>query len=257
MSGGEGNGGKKNSGEGDGGKGCKARQEGSHWPLVQLNSSIIPVGKAASQLSDNSYRDGFVASPLLLFRHHASIIPCPPLPSDVKYEESLRLELTIISSQIATAGEENCRSPSFLRQNQSVLPSLPSGIRNMRSEDQQQHEAVNDLCALLLTALRSPLIPIPFAGTDSPVAPAIQSGLRRDPAASGRLPPMSPSGMASLMLGISLSLMFCGSVAFVIGFVMMPWVLSMAMLLYFLGIVYSVFGMCKAALISPASSPPR
>ncbi|KAK8924221.1 hypothetical protein KSP39_PZI019452 [Platanthera zijinensis] len=198
-----------------------------------------------------------------LLRHYSSSATTPPsslvplLPSDVKYEESLRLELTIISSQIATAGEENRSSPRFLRQNQSALPSRALGLRSMRSEDQQQHEAVNDLCALLWTALRSPPIPIPFAGTDSPVAPAIQSGLRRDPAASGRLPPMSPSGMASLMLGISLSLMFCGSVAFVIGFMMMPWVLSMAMLLYFLGIVYSVFGMCKAALISPASSPPR
>lgn len=33
-------------------QGCKARKEGSHWhPLVQFNSSIIPVGKAASQQS--------------------------------------------------------------------------------------------------------------------------------------------------------------------------------------------------------------
>ncbi|CAA7404684.1 unnamed protein product [Spirodela intermedia] len=48
---------------------------------------------------------------------------------------------------------------------------------------------------------------------------------------------MSPTEFLSLMLGISVALMLSGSATFVLGFMLMPWVIGMAMFLFFCGIV--------------------
>ncbi|MED6187801.1 hypothetical protein PIB30_079931 [Stylosanthes scabra] len=44
-------------------------------------------------------------------------------------------------------------------------------------------------------------------------------------------------GFASLLLGISMALMLYGSVTFLIGFMLMPWVLGLVMVFYVVGIV--------------------
>ncbi|KAF5192937.1 transmembrane protein [Thalictrum thalictroides] len=67
---------------------------------------------------------------------------------------------------------------------------------------------------------------------------------------------VSPAAFASLLLGISLALMLCGSVTFVIGFILMPWVLGLVMVLYFVGIVSNLSLLGKAILCPSVSSPP-
>ncbi|QCE13081.1 hypothetical protein DEO72_LG11g74 [Vigna unguiculata] len=108
----------------------------------------------------------------------------------------------------------------------------------------QQSRALYDLSALVLNLIRSPPAPLPFSHGVPPVPS------RRSP-----LPQISPAGFASLLLGISLTLMLCGSVTFFIGFVLMPWVLGLAMLFYVAGIVssLSVFG---RSILCYATAPP-
>ncbi|TKY47782.1 hypothetical protein E2542_SST29843 [Spatholobus suberectus] len=120
--------------------------------------------------------------------------------------------------------------------------------RRRRDEDEQSR-ALYELSALVLNLIRSP--PTPLALSDD-VPPAGAASRR------SRQGQISPAGFASLLLGISLALMLCGSVTFFIGFVLMPWVLGLVMLFFVAGIFssISVFGrsiLCYAT----APTPPR
>nr|CAD1839054.1 unnamed protein product [Ananas comosus var. bracteatus] len=64
-------------------------------------------------------------------------------------------------------------------------------------------------------------------------------------------------GVASLLLGASLALMLCGSVTFVIGFILMPWVVGLLMVFYFVGIVSNLSGMGRAILCPNSPSSPK
>ncbi|XP_072972574.1 uncharacterized protein [Typha angustifolia] len=115
----------------------------------------------------------------------------------------------------------------------------------MRSEGQQSR-LIYELCALLFTILRSP--------TESP--PPLPPPPGRRSRSSMRASHVSPAGFASLLLGVSLALMLCGSVTFVVGFILMPWVIGLVMFFYFVGIVSYLSGMGRAFLCpSPPSSP--
>lgn len=103
----------------------------------------------------------------------------------------------------------------------------------------QQSRVLYELSTLLLSFLRPPPPLSVSVSTPSPPAPAP----RRRP------PEISPSGFASLLLGISLALMLCGSVTFVIGFILMPWVLGLAMIFYFVGLVSNLSGLGRAILL--------
>uniref|UniRef100_A0A6V7QUJ6 Uncharacterized protein n=1 Tax=Ananas comosus var. bracteatus TaxID=296719 RepID=A0A6V7QUJ6_ANACO len=109
-------------------------------------------------------------------------------------------------------------------------------VETMRGEDQQSR-LIYELCALLLTILRPPSHP-----------PATRTGRRA--VAPARV---TPAGFASLLLGASLALMLCGSVTFVIGFILMPWVIGLVMVFYFVGVVSSLSGLGgrSFALIPP------
>ncbi|XP_058192804.1 uncharacterized protein LOC131310036 isoform X2 [Rhododendron vialii] len=112
----------------------------------------------------------------------------------------------------------------------------------MRRQDHQQSRVYLELSALILNILRSP-----------PPTPAAPSG-----SPSRRLPQISPTGFASLLLGISLTLMLCGSITFFIGFMLMPWVLGLVMVLYVAGILSSLSIIGRAVLChatSPAAQP--
>ncbi|PKU79145.1 hypothetical protein MA16_Dca000489 [Dendrobium catenatum] len=113
----------------------------------------------------------------------------------------------------------------------------------MKPEEQQSRSSrlLDELCAFLFTTLRFPRTEIPCAG---------HTAL----AARERLPPLSPGGLTALMLGISLSLMLSGSITFMIGFMMMPWVLGMVMLLYFIGL-FSIISMLWKVVLRLSSSP--
>lgn len=119
-------------------------------------------------------------------------------------------------------------------------------ITMRRQQDHQQSRAYCELSALILNILRSPPTPIHFS--DHSPAPSVS---RRRPST----PPISPAGFASLLLGISLALMFCGSVTFFIGFMLMPWVLGLVMFFYVVGIVSSVSMIGRAILCHSSTSP--
>ncbi|KAF5952799.1 hypothetical protein HYC85_010743 [Camellia sinensis] len=123
----------------------------------------------------------------------------------------------------------------------------------MRRQDQHS-KLFYELSVMILNILRSPPTPIQF----SDHSPAIHTP---PPVSSSRrpLPPaqsMSPAGFASLLLGISLALMLCGSVTFFIGFMLMPWVIGLVMFLYVVGIV-STLSMLGRAILCHTMSPPR
>uniref|UniRef100_A0A7N0UWS1 Transmembrane protein n=1 Tax=Kalanchoe fedtschenkoi TaxID=63787 RepID=A0A7N0UWS1_KALFE len=87
-----------------------------------------------------------------------------------------------------------------------------------------------DLSSLVLTLLRSPTLPV---SASSPP----------------RLPPkITPSGVASLMFGISLAMMLCGSVTFLIGFMLMPWAIGFVVVLYIVGLVSGISMLARALL---------
>ncbi|KAF8390665.1 hypothetical protein HHK36_025192 [Tetracentron sinense] len=124
----------------------------------------------------------------------------------------------------------------------------------MRGQDQDQHSRVfNELCSLVLNILRSPLLPIPFSDPPPPpvMAPSVSSSSR--PMTTTQV---SPAGFASLLLGVSLALMLCGSVTFFIGFMLMPWVLGLVMVFYMVGIVSNLSGLGRAIFCPPAAPVP-
>lgn len=116
-----------------------------------------------------------------------------------------------------------------------------------RTREDEQSRAFYDLSAILLNLLRSPPTPLNFSN-HPPEQP-----LRRLPP-----PQISPAGFASLLLGISMALMLCGSVTFFIGFVLMPWVIGLIMVLYVAGIVTTLSDIGRSVLcyIMAAPEPP-
>ncbi|XVE85357.1 hypothetical protein DITRI_Ditri17bG0084500 [Diplodiscus trichospermus] len=119
---------------------------------------------------------------------------------------------------------------------------------NHRHRDQQSR-VFYELSALVLNLLRSPPAPMHFA--DQSPEPAI---VHHPPPASTTTT-ISPAGFAWLMLGISVSLMLCGSVTFFIGFMLMPWVIGLIMVFYVAGIVSTV-SMLGRSILCYAMAPP-
>ncbi|XP_031739870.1 uncharacterized protein LOC101218967 isoform X1 [Cucumis sativus] len=106
-----------------------------------------------------------------------------------------------------------------------------------------------ELSSLVMNILRSPPPSIPFPD-HSPVVSTASSSRRTIPAQ------ITPAGFASLLLGISLALMLCGSVTFFIGFMMMPWVIGLIMFFYVAAVV-SCLSMIGRSIICYATAPPR
>lgn len=101
-----------------------------------------------------------------------------------------------------------------------------------QSHDQHRDQlscVIYELSALVLNLLRSPPTPVPTK--------------------------ISAVGFVWLMLGISVSLMFCGSVTFFLGFMLMPWVLGLLMFFYVAGIV-STISMVGRSILCYAMAPP-
>nr|XP_043606439.1 uncharacterized protein LOC122578528 [Erigeron canadensis] len=110
----------------------------------------------------------------------------------------------------------------------------------------QQSRVFYELSALILNLIRYPPVPVQYSGE-----------VRRQPRAAP-LSQITPAGFASMLLGVSLALMLCGSITFLIGFILMPWVLGLVMLFYIAGIVSSLSILGRAIFyhtLSPAPSP--
>ncbi|KAJ7957538.1 Transmembrane protein [Quillaja saponaria] len=125
-----------------------------------------------------------------------------------------------------------------------------------RRQQDQQSRVFYELSALVLNLLRSPPTPISFSDQHpvvTPVMPPVVSSSRRSQATNQ----ISPAGFASLLLGISLSLMLCGSVTFFIGFILMPWVLGLVMVFYVAGIVstLSILGRSILCCVTAPATP--
>ncbi|KAG6781406.1 hypothetical protein POTOM_014306 [Populus tomentosa] len=118
----------------------------------------------------------------------------------------------------------------------------------MRRQNQdQQSRVLDELSALVFNLLRSPSTPISF----SDQFPVPSTSVRR------RLSGITPGEFASLLLGISLALMLCGSVTFFIGFLLMPWVLGLVMVFYVAGIVSTVSMLGRSILCYATTPSPR
>ncbi|XP_047973744.1 uncharacterized protein LOC125216151 isoform X2 [Salvia hispanica] len=117
------------------------------------------------------------------------------------------------------------------------IPGTMMGHQNHHHQDHQS-KVLYELSALVLNIIRSPPTAAPRRRWD---ALSFQS--------------MTPAGFASLLLGISLSLMLCGSVTFFLGFMLMPWVLGLVVFLYFVGIVSSI-SMIGRAILCHNPAPP-
>ncbi|XP_024995009.1 uncharacterized protein LOC112528253 [Cynara cardunculus var. scolymus] len=112
----------------------------------------------------------------------------------------------------------------------------------------QQSRVFYELSAMILNLLRYPPTPIQFSDE-------VSTSSRRQPRPAP-LSQISPAGFASLLLGISLALMLCGSITFFIGFLLMPWVLGLVLLFYVAGIVSSISMVGRAIFyhtLSPSS----
>ncbi|KAF4404697.1 hypothetical protein G4B88_006083, partial [Cannabis sativa] len=107
----------------------------------------------------------------------------------------------------------------------------------MRRQQDQQSGVLYELSSLVLNILRSPPSPIPFSDQLPEMPPTRRLSPTSSSSAASQI---SPAGFASLLLGISLALMLCGSVTFFIGFILMPWVLGLVMVFYVAGIVSSL-----------------
>ncbi|GAA0143154.1 hypothetical protein LIER_03905 [Lithospermum erythrorhizon] len=123
-------------------------------------------------------------------------------------------------------------------------------MRHQRGEDSQT-KLLSELSSLVLNMIRSP---VEFS--DKVVAaPPVEVVSRR----RKRGQQITPLGFAYFMLGISLALMLCGSLTFFIGFLLMPWVLAFAMVLYVVGVIcsLSLFGRAMLCCCSYPSSPSK
>ncbi|XP_019181146.1 PREDICTED: uncharacterized protein LOC109176157 isoform X2 [Ipomoea nil] len=125
----------------------------------------------------------------------------------------------------------------------------------MRRQQDQHSRVLHELSSMVLNIIRSPPTPIEF-NDESPADDTVVPG--PSAAVAARIQPIlqqiTPAGFASFLLGISLALMLCGSVTFFIGFMMMPWVLGLAMVLYFVGVVASLSMLGRTILCHLSSS---
>ncbi|CAI9093175.1 OLC1v1028609C1 [Oldenlandia corymbosa var. corymbosa] len=135
-----------------------------------------------------------------------------------------------------------------------------------QQQDNQQSKVFYELSAMILNILRSPPTPFDFpddvtsaSGVSGGQSSAVGVGGRRQqvgPMGAMGMGQITPAGFASLLLGISLALMLCGSVTFFIGFMLMPWVVGLVMVFYFVGLVSSLSVLGRAILCHSSSSPP-
>ncbi|TVU08803.1 hypothetical protein EJB05_42218, partial [Eragrostis curvula] len=122
----------------------------------------------------------------------------------------------------------------------ATAAALPGGMRPPAGAAAEAHQSrlLYELCALLLTIMRSP-----------------EDGAGARPRVLPRH--VTPAGVASMLLGASMALMLCGSVTFMLGFFLMPWVLGLGCVFLFVGFVTNLSGIGKAILLwtSTDSSP--
>lgn len=117
-----------------------------------------------------------------------------------------------------------------------------------RQQRDRESSVFYELSALVMNIIRSPPSSVHFSD-HSPAVVSVAQSRRPIPAQ------ITPAGFASLLLGISLALMLCGSVTFFIGFMMMPWVIGLVMFFYVAAVVSSIT-MIGRSIFCYATAPP-
>ncbi|XP_022158962.1 uncharacterized protein LOC111025409 [Momordica charantia] len=117
-----------------------------------------------------------------------------------------------------------------------------------RQQRDRESSVFYELSALVMNIIRPPPSSVHFSD-HSPAVVSVSQSRRPIPAQ------ITPAGFASLLLGISLALMLCGSVTFFIGFMMMPWVIGLVMFFYVAAVVSSIT-MIGRSIFCYATAPP-
>ncbi|KAL6587381.1 hypothetical protein OROMI_000359 [Orobanche minor] len=107
-------------------------------------------------------------------------------------------------------------------------------------EEDPQAKAVYEIWSMMVHILRTPSFPISL-GSLQPFWSAAQR----------RPHQISPAAFGLLFTGISMALMLFGIVTFVIGFVLMPLVIMLVMLFYFVRIVAKLSEIARFFLFWP------
>ncbi|KAL6514393.1 hypothetical protein OROMI_034299 [Orobanche minor] len=113
-------------------------------------------------------------------------------------------------------------------------------------EQDQQIRVLYELCAMTNHILRAPMLQFSFASLSLLFSPPSSSSSPR--------PQISPAAFGSLFIGISVSLMIFGSVTFMIGFILMPLVITLVILFYVAGFVSNLSEIGRAILSPPPYS---
>ncbi|MFS7956403.1 hypothetical protein Hanom_Chr07g00654231 [Helianthus anomalus] len=131
--------------------------------------------------------------------------------------------------------------PQYLHHN--IFMVKPPHHHNMSDQDDQS-QALYQLFSMIVNILGSPPLPIPFP------LPAAFSGTAVASSSSAPSPQVSPVGFAALFIWISMALMLFGSTIIVIGFMLMPLVIGLAMLFYLARLVSSLTYFVTGVLLS-------
>lgn len=123
----------------------------------------------------------------------------------------------------------------YLLHQENITMVAPISLQ--QQEDEDQNRVFYELCTMIIHILGSQPFPSNFP---SLFATASLSS--------------SPATFASLFLGISLALMVFGSVIFVIGLVLLPCVVGLVILFYFVDGVSNLSCLGRAFLSPPSSS---
>ncbi|KAL2906999.1 Protein spaetzle 4 [Bienertia sinuspersici] len=125
----------------------------------------------------------------------------------------------------------------------------------LRNEEDPQIRVLYDLCSMIFHTLQYPSsITHSLPAAFSSEYPSSSSLIRRN-RTSYSSAQISPASFACLFLGISLTLMICGFITFLIGFILMPWIITLVLIFYFAGFLSNLSDFGRSLVIWALSPP--
>ncbi|KAI9121005.1 hypothetical protein K1719_008038 [Acacia pycnantha] len=117
----------------------------------------------------------------------------------------------------------------------------------VEDEDDEHARVLYEIQSLIVHILNLPPLPLPFSEQYSHVA---DSSTLRNLCTTLLSSQVSPAAFASLFLGISLALILFGTLAFVIGLVLLPWVFALVFAFYTASVVSALSRLGRTVLCS-------
>lgn len=123
----------------------------------------------------------------------------------------------------------------------------------IQQEEDQQSKFLYELCSMIINALNLPPLPFSFSTPYPSYSPtsAFSSSSKRQPwwmTVLSKFPYDSPAAFASLFLCICLALMLFGSVVFLTGLLLLPWITVLVVVFYAAAFVSNVSFMGRFVL---------